>query len=339
MKGFCHDCKVCNGKACGNTIPGPGAKGIGDVAIRNYKMWKEVRVVMDVLFQKKSVDTSCTHFGEKMELPIFAGPVGAVKMHYGDKYTDVEYNQLLIEACHKGGIGAFTGDGMDPAVVEAAAEAIGNTDSFVIPTIKPWDLDTIQEKFNLVKDAGVKVIAMDVDAAGLPFLKNLKKPAGSKSQEDLKGIIDIAERPFIVKGIMNSRAAISAIKAGASAIVISNHGGRVLDQCPSTAEVLKNIVDSIRTYEKNNDIESPCTILVDGGIRDGIDVFKAIAMGADGVLLARPFVNEIYEDGVEGCVAFINKLKEELRDTMEMCGAHKISQITDEMISIPKHWL
>ena len=78
----------------------------------------------------------------------------------------------------------------------------------------------------------------------------------------------MAEKPFIVKGIMTVAGAKKALEAGAKGIVVSNHGGRVLDQCPSTAEVLPAIVDAVG---------GRMTILVDGGIRTGMDVFKALA--------------------------------------------------------------
>ena len=107
------------------------------------------------------------------------------------------------------------------------------------------------------------------------------------------------------------------------AIVVSNHGGRVLDQCPSTAEVLPAIVDAVG---------GQMTILVDGGIRSGMDVFKALALGADGVLIGRPFVTMIYGGGAEGVQVYVDKLKAELSDTMAMCGAHSLSEISRDMI-------
>lgn len=106
-------------------------------------------------------------------------------------------------------------------------------------------MDTIRDKMELVKRSGAFAVAMDIDAAGLPFLQNLNPPAGSKSVEELKEIVKIAEIPFILKGIMTVRGAKKALEAGAQAIVVSNHGGRVLDQCPSTAEVLPDIVKAV----------------------------------------------------------------------------------------------
>ena len=323
MGQVCKACAVCNGRACGNRIPGPGAKGTGDVAIRNYEAWQKIRVNMDTLTKKHPVDTSIQLFGKTFQYPFFAGPVGAVNLHYGDKYNDMTYNDVLVAACAQVGIAAFTGDGTSPEVVKAAAAAIREQGGAGIPTIKPWNYETIQEKLALVKAAGAYAAAMDIDAAGLPFLKNMEPPAGAKSVEQMSQIIREAGLPFIIKGIMTVKGAVKAKKAGAAAIVVSNHGGRVLDQCPATAEVLENIVDAVGGSMK---------ILVDGGIRSGVDVFKALAMGADGVLIARPFVTAVYGAGAQGVQVYLDKIAGELRDTMEMCGAYSIGEIGREKI-------
>ena len=323
--GKCHACPVCNGLACKNTVPGPGAKGLGTGAIRNYQKWQELCVNMDTICENGDVDTSYDFFGHKLTIPVMAGPVGAVAMHYSDKYDDLRYNNVLVEGCAKAGILAFTGDGTNPAVMEGAADALKANGGCGVPTVKPWNLDTIRQKMDLVKAADPCAIAMDIDAAGLPFLKNLNPPAGSKTVEELRGIIADAKVPFIIKGVMTARGAQKAVEAGASAIVISNHGGRVLDQVPATAEVLPEIAEAVN---------GRCKILVDGGIRTGVDVFKALALGADAVLIARPFVNAIYGAGAEGVQVYVDKLAGELADTMSMCGAHSLAEITRNMVRV-----
>ncbi len=320
---YCKACPVCNGKACKNQIPGPGAKGVGDTAARNYEKWQEIRVNMDTFCENRPVDTSCTVFGKQFRYPIFAGPVGAVNLHYGDCHTDQTYNQILVSACAKAGIAAFTGDGVNPEVMKAATEAIRGAGGIGVPTVKPWNRDTIREKLELVNRSGAFAVAMDIDAAGLPFLKNMEPPAGSKSVEEMRAIIGEAGLPFIVKGVMTVKGARKAKEAGAAAIVVSNHGGRVLDQCPATAEVLADIASAVKGSMK---------IFVDGGIRSGTDVFKALAMGADGVLICRPFVTAVYGGGEEGVQTYIQKLAGELEDTMAMCGAHSLAEITPDMV-------
>ncbi len=323
MGPYCKVCPVCNGAACKNQMPGPGAKGVGDNAVRNYQKWQEIRVNMDTIHENKPIDTSVELFGRTFKYPFFAGPVGAMTLHYGEKYDDLAYNNLLVDACAKGGIAAFTGDGTNAKVMEGATAAIKIAGGLGIPTVKPWNLETIREKMELVKASGSFAVAMDIDGAGLPFLKNLTPPAGSKTVDELRDVAEMAGVPFIIKGIMTRRAALKAKDAGAAAIVVSNHGGRVLDQCPATAEVLEDIVEAVGGRMK---------ILVDGGLRSGVDVFKALAMGADGVLLGRPFVTAVYGGAAEGVQCYIDKIGGELEDTMRMCGANTISDISRDMI-------
>ena len=282
---FCKACPVCNGRACSNKIPGPGAKGTGTVAAENYDAWQKIHVNMDTLFPLKTPDTALELFGRTFKYPIFAGPVGAVNLHYGDQFDDLAYNNILVSGCTQAGIAAFTGDGTNPQVVIAACGAIREAEGNGIPTIKPWDQATIAQKMQLVRESGAFAVAMDVDAAGRPFLKGLNPPAGRKSAAELSEIVKSAGLPFIVKGVMTAKGAEKAIEAGASGIVVSNHGGRVLDQCPATAQVLPEIAATVA---------GRLQIFVDGGIRSGVDVFKALALGADAVIITRPYVTALY---------------------------------------------
>ena len=323
MGPYCKTCPECNGIVCKNTMPGPGSKGSGTGAGRNYQKWQDIRVNMDTICENKPVDTTAKLFGKEFTIPVFAGPVGAMQLHYGDKYNDLEYNDLLVSACAKAGIAAFTGDGVNSAVMEAAVAALKNYEGCGVPTVKPWNINLIREKMAMIHEADPFAIAMDIDAAGLPFIKHLEPPAGSKTVEELKEIVTLAEKPFILKGIMTVKGALKALEAGAAAIVVSNHGGRVLDRCPATAEVLPAIADAVG---------GKMTILVDGGIRSGMDVFKALALGANGVIIARTFVTMIYGGGNEGVQVYVNKLKAELADTMAMCGAHSLAEIDRSMV-------
>lgn len=320
---YCKACPVCNGKACRNQIPGPGAKGVGDTAIRNYDKWQDIRINMDTLYANKDVNTTFNIFGRQFKYPFFAGPVGAVNLHYGEKYNDASYNDVLVSSCAEAGIAAMTGDGVNADVMKGATAAIRHTGGIGIPTVKPWNIETIHEKMQLVKESGAFAVAMDIDAAGLPFLKNMTPPAGRKSVEELHDVVEAANVPFIVKGVMTVRGALKAEAAGASAIVVSNHGGRVLDQCPATAEVLEEIANAVKGKMK---------IFVDGGIRSGVDVFKALALGADGVIICRPFVTAVYGGDAEGVKLYVEKIGAELADTMAMCGANSLNEITKDML-------
>ena len=134
---------------------------------------------------------------------------------------------------------------------------------------------------------------------------------------------------------MSVEGAQKAINAGAQGIVVSNHGGRVLDGTPATASVLEEIADQFKGQVK---------IIVDGGIRSGLDVFKALALGADAVIIARPFVNMIYGGKDEGVEAYVQQLGQEytdmifstlgqeLENTMMMTGVSSLKEISKKNI-------
>ena len=85
---YCKACPVCNGKACGNAMPGPGCKYPGNVAARNYEKWQEICVNMDTLCPNTEPDLSFNLFGKTFRAPVFVAPLGAVNMHYGSKHTN-----------------------------------------------------------------------------------------------------------------------------------------------------------------------------------------------------------------------------------------------------------
>ena len=100
-------------------------------------------------------------------------------------------------------------------------------------------------------------------------------------------------------------------------------GGRVLPGAAATADVLPEIADAVGGRVK---------ILVDGGIRSGTDIFRALALGADAVMICRPFLISYYGGGTEGIVAYVEKLRAELTDAMYMCGARSLGDITRDMV-------
>ena len=320
---YCKACPVCNGRACGNAMPGPGSKNPGNGAARNYDAWQRVYVNMDTICDHDVPTTNLTLFGREFGLPVFTAPIGALPMHYSDAYDDFAYNDILIPSAVENGSMSFTGDGVDPEIMKRAVAAMNKVGGVGVPTIKPWNVEAVMEKLDILNENNIFAAAMDIDGAGLPFLKAMNPNAGSKTVAELREIISYAKMPFIIKGIMTVRGAEKAVEAGAKGIVVSNHGGRVLGQTRATADVLPEIAKAVK---------GQCVIMVDGGIRSGVDVFKALALGADAVLIGRPFVPAVYGGEAEGAKLLFAKYKAELIDTMTMCGAQKLSDICADMV-------
>ncbi len=325
MGPLCKVCPVCNGLACRGLIPGPGGKGLGLGFTRNYEDLRKIHLNMDTVFENEAVDTTTELFGQKVKYPFFAAPIGGVNLHYGDLYDDLSYSEAIVKGCQAAGILGFTGDGVKDEVYTGAVEAIRRAGGLGIPTIKPWSVPEVIEKGLAAKRAGAVGIAMDIDAAGLSILAAQGKPVSPLSVEQIREIVQAVDLPLMLKGIMTVQGAVKALQAGASGIVVSNHGGRVLDETPSGISVLKEIAQAVGDQ---------MTILVDGGFRSGLDVFKALALGADGVLIGRPYAISVYGGGAEGVEVYTKRIGDQLEEAMKMTGATRISDIDENKVTI-----
>ncbi|HTX72851.1 MAG TPA: alpha-hydroxy-acid oxidizing protein [Rectinemataceae bacterium] len=320
----CKVCPECDGRACRGQIPGPGGKGTGSGFMRNYADLRKIRLAMDTIYEPRPVSTETKLFGRTFSLPVFAAPVGAVGLHYSDAYNDLSYSAAVLKGCVRAGTAAFTGDGVKDEVFTGTIESIKAVGGVGFPTIKPWNVREVVAKAKLAEEAGAVAVAMDIDAAGLILLAMQGKPVAPMSVESLSTIVRSISLPFILKGIMTVEGARKALEAGARGIVVSNHGGRVLDETPSTIEVLPDIVRAVG---------GKLTVMIDGGFRSGLDVFKALALGADGVLIGRPFTYAVYGGGEEGVFLTLEKIRAELAEAMLMTGARTLADIDEKRIS------
>lgn len=141
--------------------------------------------------------------------------------------------------------------------------------------------------------------------------------------DDLKRIRDYWHKKLIIKGVMHPEDAVRLMELGCDAVVVSNHGGRQLDTANSTLSALPTIVKAI---------DGKIPVLLDGGIRRGSDILKAIALGANGVLTGRATLFGAISSGQPGATHALNILQEELVRTMQLCGVSEINQITPELL-------
>lgn len=142
--------------------------------------------------------------------------------------------------------------------------------------------------------------------------------------DDVAWLRSITTLPILVKGIVRADDAERAAEAGASGIVVSNHGGRQLDTAPATIDVLGSITQAV-----GNRIN----VLFDGGIRRGTDVVKALALGARAVQIGRPVLWGLATDGQEGVAHVFNILQQELDVAMALCGCRSLDEITSDLVS------
>lgn len=319
----CKVCPECNGLGCGNTMPGPGSKAPGNGANDNWRAWRRWCLNMDTIAPNTPVDTSLELLGRTFSLPVIAAPIGSLRAQFNPEDDIRDYNACCIAAAAQTGIAASFGDGLDARVFPHGCALSQQYGGIGLPVINPLSMDTIRANLDLANAARPFAVSVVIDSAGLPHLKAASPDAGSKTVAELRELCDYAQAPMILKGIMTVRGAEKAVEAGAAAIVVSNHGGRVLPGSAATADVLPEIADAVGDRVK---------ILVDGGIRSGTDIFRALALGADAVMICRPFLISYYGGGTEGIVTYVEKLRAELTDAMYMCGARCLSDITRDMV-------
>jgi len=145
------------------------------------------------------------------------------------------------------------------------------------------------------------------------------------SWEDVSRIRDWWGGKFIIKGILEPEDALNALKVGADAIIVSNHGGRQLDQTSSTISMLPKIV---------NEVGGKVSVWLDGGIRSGQDILKAIALGADNTLIGRAMSYGLGAGGILGCKKALDILHTELDMTMALCGHRNLKKVDKSILKI-----
>jgi isopentenyl diphosphate isomerase/L-lactate dehydrogenase-like FMN-dependent dehydrogenase len=141
---------------------------------------------------------------------------------------------------------------------------------------------------------------------------------------DVEWLRSISPLPVVVKGILAPADGVLAVDHGATAVIVSNHGGRQLDSTPAPATMLRAVVDAVAGRTE---------VLVDGGIRRGTDVLKALALGARAVLLGRPVLWGLTLDGADGVRAVLQHLRAEVDLAMALSGCATVTDVTRELIA------
>jgi len=323
LKGFCRVCPECNGKACAGEVPGMGGLGTAASFKSNVETLAAFRLNMRTLHSAKNPDTTYKLFGQDLLTPILGAPITGNIYNMGEALNEEEWAEAIIQGCLTAGTLGCTGDGADPAMYKSGVDAIIKAHGRGIPFIKPREQDEVFNYLRRAEEAGVFAVGMDIDGAGLVTMALKGQPVGPKTKEEMREIISRTSLPFIIKGIMTVDEAEIAIEVGAAAIVVSNHGGRVLDHTPGTAEILSEIAATVH---------GRIPVLVDGGVRSGTDVLKMLALGADAVLVGRPFIIAAYGGGAEGISLAISTMTNELKQTMILTGCATLEDINMDVL-------
>lgn len=324
----CRVCPECDGVACSSEVPGMGGIDSGKAFRNNIQALAKYDLKMRTFHEVKKPDTTLTLFGTKLSMPIISGITGGVtyNMGLGGKVSEEEYAEGIIGGCVLAGTIGFAADGIgDPlSVYETRLKTVAKYRGHAVAQIKPRTQAEIIERIRLIEKTGAPFFAIDIDSAGRASRALPGKTVEPKSLDQLREIAKSTKLPFLIKGVMTPEEALMALEVGAAGIVVSNHGGRVLDHTPGTAQVLPEIADKIK---------GRMIILVDGGVRYGADVLKMLALGADAVLVGRPLVRGSVGGGPEGVAVILKKMNDELQVAMTLTGTADVKRVSRSILA------
>jgi len=328
LEGVCRVCRVCDGLSCRGEVPGFGGVGTGTSFVNNVSALAAVKFNLKVLHDAGEPDTALRLFGVDLKYPVLGAPVAGVRVNRIASVTERELAEAMICGPAMAGTLGTGGDGGDPEVFDRALEMIsrrpGGRGGIVM--IKPREQAVILEKIRRAERAGADAVGVDVDSAAFVNMTLMGQKVEPKSPAKIAELVAATSLPFVIKGIMTVDEAEAAAGTGAAAIVVSNHGGRVVDHTPGTVEVLPAIARAVK---------GKVAVLVDGGVRSGGDVLKMLALGADAVLVGRPLAIAAAGGGVDGVKSWMEQAGLQLRQAMIMTGCKNLSAVNEGILWRP----
>lgn len=323
-KDICWVCKQCDGSNCASGIPGMGGVGRMETFHDNSIALSEYSIVPGYIRDHVFPEIQTQFLGYDLKTPIMAAPMTGVGTNMNFVMTDADYANLVVRSFVQNGSLAWLGDGASPDKYKIMLEALKKASGKGILICKPReDESMLLDRFLEAEADGVFALGMDIDAVNFKTMVQKNLSSITRPLERLIKLKEKTKLPFILKGIMNPEDAKLALEGGFSAIVVSNHGGRVLDGMPGTARVLPKIAEAVK---------GKIPLLVDGGIRSGMDVFKMLALGADVVLLGRPVAISLVGGEEAGIRFLLQKYSEELKQSMSVTGAKTLVDIKRTML-------
>jgi 4-hydroxymandelate oxidase len=316
----------------------------------NREVFDRMRLMPRILLDVSKIDTRTTVLGEQLQTPIIVAPVAYHKLFHSD--GELATAQGAGEAGVKMVLSSFS----TVSVEEVAARA--KTPLWFQLYVQP-DRGFTRELVARAEAAGCRALCVTVDTPvggcrnreersgfclpdGLscPNLSALKsgtpmtghRPGGRSiysvlfdaklSWKDIEWIRSFATVPVLLKGVLNPDDADKSVQVGAAGIIVSNHGSRNLDTLPATLDALPGVVDRVA---------GRIEVLLDGGIRRGTDVVKALALGAKAVLIGRPYIYGLAVSGAEGVTRVLEILRDEFEIAMALTGRTSVSQLDNSI--------
>ncbi|XP_034047038.1 hydroxyacid oxidase 1 [Thalassophryne amazonica] len=325
----------------------------------NVAAFKRWYLVPRVLKNVSTVDLSVSVLGQKLSMPVCVGATAMQRMAHPDGET------ATARACKAAGTGMMLSSWATSTIEEvmsAMTSSRGGADVMWLQLYIYKDRELTLSLVRRAEEAGYKAVFVTVDT---PYLgrrwddvrNRFKLPShlsmsnfstaslafsegdyGSDSGlavyvakaidpalcwDDITWLKKHTHLPVIVKGILTGEDAVQAVRYGVDGILVSNHGARQLDGVPATLDVLEEVTMAV---------QGRCDVYMDGGVRRGTDILKALALGAKAVFIGRPVLWGLASQGEHGVFEVLELLKEELRLAMALSGCRSLSEINRSLV-------
>jgi 4-hydroxymandelate oxidase len=293
----------------------------------NREAYEHIRLKPRILVDVSKLDTRVRLFGQELPFPILLAPTG------GQRFIHPE-----------GEVAAARGAAAANSIYVISSSASMKVEDIASSTKGPvWfqlyvqkDRAFTRDLVQRAEDSGCRALCVTVDSPTfgtrnredrakkelpereLPNLKGKDYLDPTLTWKDIDWLRSFARRPVLLKGVLNPDDAATAVKAGASGIIVSNHGARNLDTVPATIDALPLVVEKVA---------GRVPVLVDGGIRRGTDIIKAFALGASAVQIGRPYLWGLGISGAEGVTRVVEILRKEFEIAMALTGRPTIASI------------
>ncbi|HXF87306.1 MAG TPA: alpha-hydroxy acid oxidase [Xanthobacteraceae bacterium] len=334
-------------------LPAPSfafcATGADDeiTAAENVAAWRRLRLRPHVLRDISKVDTSVSLLGARAPTPLMVAPMGRHKLFHP------EGERASARGAAAAGVPYVLATSANVLLEDVAAERGAAVQWF---QLYMWpNRGEVEALLDRVAAAGFGALVLTVDnqvygssprQLRAPFepspdIRNVNMPGSPMARTaydpefkgkvmfpttwaELEWLVKRTPVPVVVKGVLRGDDAARCVELGAKAVIVSNHGGRHLDTTVPTAEALAEVADAVA---------GKAEVYVDGGIRRGTDILKALALGARAVLVGRPVLWGLATGGAEGVRAVLDHLHEEFLRTMQLCGVARLADIRRDLVA------
>lgn len=332
-----------------------GAAGDELTLQANVQAWQQLSLLPRVLQPLAGGHTRCVVLGRTLAHPIFLAPVAYQRL----AHPDGELASAYAAAAQGAGMVVSTQASIALETIADAVRTDADRGPLWFQLYLQADRAFSRELVLRAEQAGYEALVLTVDApthgvrdrerrvgfrlppavsavnlAAQPAAPNIRLNAGQSALfdgllrhaptwDDIAWLQTITRLPILLKGILHPADARQARALGVAGLIVSNHGGRTLDTSVASAHALPRIVDAL---------DGACTVLVDGGIRRGTDVLKALALGANAVLIGRPYIFGLANAGAVGVAHVLRLLRDELEVAMALTGCQTLDKVSRELI-------